>query len=123
GCGTSTNTVIDVDGVNANKTAFHIAYSNPYNPGRSSDRKYVALDTLIRRELLAQAASERGIRVTTELIEEEIKKGSFFLGGLRIPLGQQVFDQHEDGTTTWNLRKFNHWVQNLDVSKNSYLEE
>lgn len=124
GCGTSSNTVVDVDGNEANLSSYRIAYSNFYNRLRSREKVYFALETLIRRELLASAAAERGLRVSGDMVDEEIKKGYFFLGGLRIPLGQNIFDEHEDGTRTWNVRKFKNWVASLDVkSTSTYRDE
>ena len=124
GCRGPGNTVITVDGSRVNKTSYHVAFSNEFIGGNTSaDRKHRALDWLIRRELLAQAASERGLRVTNELIEEEIKKGNFFIAGFRVPLGERIFDTHDDGTQTWNFRKYKRWVQSLDVSLNTYQEE
>src|SRR5882672_6104154 len=71
GCGTTSNVVVDVDGSHANQTGWHVAYSNEftaqlareYAAAARSDkdgkwREYVALDTLIRRELLASAAAD-----------------------------------------------------------------
>jgi len=124
GCRGASNTVVDVDGKDVNLTAYRIAYSNPFNPGRSRERVYFALETLIRRELLAQAAEERGLRVTGDMVDEEIKKGYFFVGGLRLPLGENIFDKHDDGTETWNVLKFKRWVANLDVkSTSTYRDE
>ncbi|MGN6108659.1 MAG: peptidylprolyl isomerase, partial [Kofleriaceae bacterium] len=123
GCSTGSNTIVEVDGSKASKAAYHVAYSNPYNQGRSRDRVYRALELVIRRELLADAADARGIRVTRELLDEEIKKGFFFIGGYRVPLDEQIFDKHEDGSKIWNLGKFKRWVQMLDVSQNSYIDE
>lgn len=120
GCmGASTNAVT-VDGVKANQTAYKIAYSgNQYN-GRQ--KVYVALEYLIRRELLAQAASERGIRVTGDLVDEEIKKGFFFVGGQRQNLGTMLFDE-VDGERFFNFGKLKNWVSSLNVSLNSYKDE
>ncbi|MBA3818935.1 MAG: SurA N-terminal domain-containing protein, partial [Deltaproteobacteria bacterium] len=123
-CGGSSNSVIEVNDSNVNLTAYRVAYSNAYNPGRSRERVYFALETLVRRELLADAAAERGLRVTGEMVDEEIKKGFFFIGGLRIPLRENIFDVHEDGTRTWNVLKFKRWIANLDVkSTSSYRDE
>ena len=75
-----------VDGDETTQTAYHIAYANPYNRGQRQADDVVALETLIRRELLAQEAEERGLIVTDDLIDDEIKKGHFFLGGQRVPI-------------------------------------
>ncbi|MDQ3341439.1 MAG: peptidylprolyl isomerase [Myxococcota bacterium] len=124
GCGTQSNEVVDVDGNGANLSAYRIAYSNGFNRLRSREKVYFALETLIRREILADAAAEQGLRVTGDMVDDEIKKGYFFQGGLRIPLGANIFDEHEDGTRTWNVRKFKNWVASLDVkSTSTYRDE
>ncbi|HLL25241.1 MAG TPA: peptidylprolyl isomerase, partial [Kofleriaceae bacterium] len=124
GCSTSSSSVVEVDGESANLSAYRVAYSNQFNRLRSRDKVYFALETLVRREILAEAAAERGLRVTGDMVDEEIKKGYFFLGGLRIPLGANIFDEHEDNTRTWNVRKFKSWVASLDVkSTSTYRDE
>lgn len=125
GCGVTSNAFIEVDGTDANAAAYQVAYSNPWNRQRERGRVYFALETLIRREILADAAAERGLRVTGDMVDDEIKKGYFFIGGLRVPLEQNIFDQHEDGTRTWNMRKFGGWVTNtLNLkSKSTYRDE
>ncbi len=120
GCSTTSNTVISVDGTDANQSAFLIAYSANGASGRQ--KVYLALDSLVRRELLAQAAAERGIRTTGELVDEEIKRGSFFLGGQRIDFSRQFFDE-VDGEKFFNLKRFKGWVSSLNVSPGSYREE
>lgn len=120
GCGTTSNTVISVDGTDANQSAFLIAYSANGASGRQ--KVYLALDSLVRRELLAQAATERGIRTTGDLVDEEIKRGSFFLGGQRIDFSRQFFDE-VDGEKFFNLKRFKGWVSSLNVSPGSYREE
>src|SRR4051812_16040559 len=118
GCSGTDNTIVRVDGKDVTQTAYHIAYSNPYNRGQGKQHTHVALETLIRRELLAQEAERRGISVTNDLVQEEIKKGHFFLGGqtAQIP---GIFD--EDGL--WRLQAFKNWIGSLNVSRNSYVTE
>jgi parvulin-like peptidyl-prolyl isomerase len=120
GCMPGGTNAITIDGAKANQTSYKIAYSgNQYN-GRQ--KVYVALEYLIRRELLAQAAAEHGIRVTKPMIEEEIKKGYFFVGGQRQNLGTILFDEI-DGEKFFNYGKFKGWVNTLNVSVNSYYDE
>lgn len=120
GCMPGGTNAITVDGVKVNQTGYKIAYSgNQYN-GRQ--KVYVALEYLIRRELLAQAAAEHGIRVTSSLVDEEIKKGYFFVGGQRQNLGTILFDEI-DGEKFFNFGKLKGWVNTLNVSLNSYKDE
>ncbi len=129
GCTGSTNTVVTVEGATATQTAYHVAYSSPTNQGQGRQRVYVALETLIRRELLANAAREHGIEVDGDMVDEAIKRGFFFLGGQRIDLGEHIFDEPEDatgkkdGTRFWNLKKYKSWVNQLNVSLGSYRDE
>jgi parvulin-like peptidyl-prolyl isomerase len=122
GCGTQNSVAVTVDGIDANENAFQVAFNSQYNPARGSEqRKYHALDTLILREMLAQAAEERNIRVSEELIDEEIKKGNFFYSGQRLPL--RVYDEHEDGTRTWNFKRVKAWIAGHNVSIGAYKSE
>lgn len=157
GCSTGGNAIVTVDGSRVGKNAYLVAYSNRYIPNfmkmwgfkTSKEREFAAVEMLIRREILAQAAADRGLRVNEDMVQEEIKKGYFFLAGLRIPLEDAIFDRHDDekaipgmpgqlpthmlpdcnkassGTAckTWNADKFNQWYRGLNVSKNAYLDE
>ena len=120
GCGTTSNTVVSVDGVDANQSAFLIAFSA--NGGSGRQKVYVALEQLIRRELLAQAAAERGIRTTVDLAREAVKRGYFFMGGQRIDMTRQFFDE-VDGERFYNHKRWKGFVSSLNVSESSYLEE
>jgi parvulin-like peptidyl-prolyl isomerase len=115
GCGVTKNLIVSVDGNEASATAYHIAYSNPYNRETGKHRTAAALEKLIRRELLLQEARARNLNVTTDLVEEEIKKGHFFYGGERLMI-PGIFD--EDGL--WSYEMFKRWVANLNVSQGSY---
>ncbi|HEY5923783.1 MAG TPA: SurA N-terminal domain-containing protein [Kofleriaceae bacterium] len=118
GCGDSGNVVVSVDGKEASQSSYKIAYSNPYNRGTGNQHKYVALETIIRRELLAQEAERRGLRATDDMVMDEIKKGRFFLGGQAVQI-PGIFD--ENGY--WSQNAFRGWVGQLNVSKNSYISE
>jgi hypothetical protein len=120
GCSTSSNLAVSVDGSDANQTAYLVAYSANGASGRP--KVYLALDTLVRRELLAQAAAERGIRTTGELVDEAIKHGYFFLGGQRLDFTGQFFDD-VDGEKFFNVKRWKGWVGSLNVSPGSYREE
>src|SRR5678816_1154674 len=62
GCMGGSSTPITVDGNKTSLTAYRIAYGG--NGGKGREKVYLALELLIRKELLAQAAEARGIRVT-----------------------------------------------------------
>ena len=118
GCTGTTNTAVSVDGSTVNLTSYKVNYGALQGP--SKGRVHAALENLIRRELLANAATEHGIRGSDDLILNEIKKGWFFLGGRRESLKGVVF--REDGT--WDYNRYKGWVQNsFNVSLNSYQDE
>src|SRR5688500_3143081 len=103
----STSTAITVDGDAANNSAYLIAYSANGASGRQ--KVYMALDQLIRRELLAQEADARGLRTTGDQADEAIKRGWFFIGGQRINFQSQFFADI-DGEKFFNYRQFKNWV-------------
>ena len=104
GCTGEDNTIIRIDGKEVTQTAYHIAYANPYNRGQGKQHTHFALEMLIRREILAQEAEKHGISVNSDLIQEEIKKGHFYIGGQRVTI-PSIFDENH----IWNLRAFKSW--------------
>jgi len=124
GCSTSSNTVVSVDGSDANNSAFLVAYSA--NQGQGRQRTYQALDEVIWREMLATAAADRGIRTTGDLIDNEImtaKRGYFYLGGRRYDVTDQFFED-VDGEKLFSRKRWLAFVaaRNLQ-SPNTYREE
>ncbi len=119
GCSTNNNAVVTVNGTDAGPSSFLVAYS--MYQGQARQRTYSALDQVIFRELLAQAAEDRGIRTTGDLIDDEIKSqhGYFYLGGQRIDVSSQFF---EDGL--YKHRRWLDWVAGRNLqSPGSYREE
>ena len=121
GCRGVSNVVISVAGNEATQTAYKIAYSNPYNRGTGKQKTYVALETLIRREILADAAEARGLLTTNDLMIEEIKKGHFFLGGQKTMI-PGAFEE-VDGEKFYSQKAVKGWMGQMNVSANSYIEE
>jgi hypothetical protein len=123
GCSTSSNTVVTVDGVDANNSAFLVAYSSPTNTASSRQKTYLALDYVIRQELLAQAAQARGIRTTGDLIDDQIiqrKRGYFYIGGQRLDATSQFFDE----SGNFNIKRWKGWISSLNIqSPGTYREE
>src|SRR4051812_40050814 len=68
GCGTA-SPVLTVGSSKVNQSAYHVAYAANKYSGRQ--KVYAALEMMIRRELLADAASDAGIRVTKDSVEAE----------------------------------------------------
>jgi hypothetical protein len=117
GCSTTSNTVVSVDGVDATETSYRVAYSA--NGAKGRQKVYVALDQIVRRELLAQAAADHGIRPSEELIDQEIGRGYFFLGGVRVDFRRQFLDEND----LFRYKQLKAWVDSLAVSIGSYREE
>src|SRR5260221_9818793 len=123
GCRGATNSAMSVNGDHITLTAYKIAYSTPYNRGSGKQKVYIALETLIRRELLATDAEARGLMVDDDLMNAEIQKGNYFLGGQRTQIPGIFVEIGEGEKPQWNLKAYKNWVGQLNVSPNSYLEE
>lgn len=118
GCRGESNEIISVDGASSTQTAFKVAYSNPFNQGSGKTKVYIALETLIRREILADAAEARGLVAGEDLVMAKIKQGQYYLGGQHTKIPGIFFETGE-----WNLQAFRNWVGQLNVSQNAYIEE
>ena len=116
GCTADNNAVANVDGASISNTAYLIASQNGYNRGK--ERAKVALESLIRRELLAQEADSRGISVDKDTVGKEIKKGHFYIAGHQLAIPGAIED---DGG--FNPKAVHGWADNMRVSINSYYEE
>ncbi len=133
GCSPGDSGVLTVGSSKVNQSGYHIAYSANKYSGRQ--KVYAALEMMLRRELLADAASDAGIRVTKDLVETEMKKGYFFYAGFRIPdyaidpqggpafVSEHSFFDVVDGDQFFNFGKFKGWVNSLNVSIGSYYDE
>lgn len=118
GCRGESSDVLSVDGTKTTQTAFKIAYATPFNRGKGKQKIYVALEMLIRREILAEAAEARGLVVSADYLMAQIKRGHYYLGGQHTEIPGIFFDTGE-----WNLQAFKNWVGQLNVSQNAYIEE
>ncbi|HEY4180558.1 MAG TPA: SurA N-terminal domain-containing protein [Kofleriaceae bacterium] len=72
---------LTVDGSKVSHTAWQVAMAN--NAKGSRQKVYNALEFLIRREILAQEAEKRGLRVNGDMVDAELKKGFFFFAAQR----------------------------------------
>ena len=75
-----------------------------------------ALDTLIKRELLAQEAERRGLRVPEGLLDRVISQGEMHVGGEVIPVGRQIY--FKDGV--FDYKVFKRFLQGWGMSVNTY---
>lgn len=123
GCSGAPPSVLTLEGKTVNRTSYTVAFSSMRGDGLTNkQREQFAIERLIKREILAREAEKRGLRVSSTLVEDGIKNGDFYMAGERTPL-HFLFDEHDDGDKTWNYKKYKAWVQNLNVSLNSYQEE
>jgi len=122
GCSTTSNTVVAVDGIEANQTSYFVAYfarAQRFTGTTTRQKVYLALDILIRRELLAQAGADIGIRTNGDLTDQEIEKGRLFIAGEAEDAHPIYFDDE-----FFNLKKWKNWVASLNnISPGSYREE
>lgn len=104
-------------------TAFRAVYSYfKANGAREQDAKAYALDFLVRREILAQAAEKRGLVTTQEMAEREIMRGYMFIGGQRTALPSFVYEKSDDGPF-FNYKQFEGFVQNLNVTRSVFVDQ
>jgi hypothetical protein len=81
GCSPGGAADLKVDGTKVTHTAWQVAMAN--NAKGNRQKVYNALEFLIRREILAQEADKRGIRVNGDMVDAELKKGFFFFAAQR----------------------------------------
>ena len=83
GCqGAAADTVLSVDGQDLGLPAWRHAY-NLRNGRSKTDKAEGAMEELLRREILAQEAEQRGLRVPDGLVDRKIKQGEIYLVGMR----------------------------------------
>ena len=126
GCTGTNNNAITVDGVDVSQNAFKIAYyaqaPRQGKPLTSQQRTALAFEILIRRELLAQAAEARGLDVDTDLVVEAIQRGEFFFAGNTVQI-PGLFDDPQAKDRVGNPQALEYWMNQLNVSRNAYIEE
>jgi parvulin-like peptidyl-prolyl isomerase len=83
GCGQTKEAALEVAGqeVSLNSWRFAVNGLRGGGPGQAEMRRQQAADLLVERELLAQAAEERGFRVSDEMVNDAIRAGEFFILG------------------------------------------
>jgi parvulin-like peptidyl-prolyl isomerase len=121
GCHGTSNVVVSVNGEEATQTAYHIAYSTRYNEASGKQKTWLALEFLIRRELLAQEAESRGLLATDDMVDNEIKQGHFYFAGRQATIPGAIEDLQ--GEKFYNHKAVKAWANELNVSLNSYREE
>lgn len=121
GCtGSSSNTALTVNGSEVSRPGFALPYQIAQGP--VATRKIQVFEWLIRREMLAQEAESRGMRVTDDAVDEEIKRGSLFFDMRRENIKKSLFDQ-VDNQFFFSYPKLQNLVErNWQVSMTSFKE-
>ncbi|HEY8142620.1 MAG TPA: peptidylprolyl isomerase [Kofleriaceae bacterium] len=98
GCGHSDDFALEVTGedVSVNSWRFGVNGVNWLRLSRggaqdASFRRQLAVDLLVQRELLAQAAEERGFRVPDDLVNKSIAAGEFYILGYKVRIDDKNF--------------------------------
>ncbi len=98
GCGHSNDFALEVTGedVSVNSWRFGVNGVNWLRLSRggaqdASFRRQLAVDLLVQRELLAQAAEDRGFRVPDDLVNKSIAAGEFFILGYKVRIDDRNF--------------------------------
>lgn len=98
GCGHSNEFALEVTGedVSVNSWRFGVNGVNWLRLSRggaqdASFRRQLALDLLVQRELLAQAAEQRGFRVPDDLVNKSIAAGEFYILGYKVRIDDKQF--------------------------------
>ncbi len=126
GCtGSSSNTALTVNGTEVGRSGFAATYQmmpDIYQGLPPTQRKFFAFESLIQRELLIEEGERKGIRITEDAIDEEIKRGTMFLNGNRIRLQGAVGDVI-DGQFFFSYDKLKSLVGNRwQISMNTFKE-
>jgi peptidyl-prolyl cis-trans isomerase D len=83
GCGYSKESALEVAGeeVSLNSWRFAMNGLKGGGPSPAQMRRQQAVDLLVERELLAQAAEKQGFRVSSEVVNQHISAGEFYILG------------------------------------------
>jgi peptidyl-prolyl cis-trans isomerase D len=84
GCGHSAEFALAVKGEDVGLNSWRFAMNGLKGSGGAQDasfRRQRAIDLLVERELLAQAAEERGFRVSDDVVNQAIAAGDFYILG------------------------------------------
>ncbi len=98
GCGTTNEYAIEVEDEPVSVHSWRFAYNGiPFVYGNvpGDQRKPLALEFLLQREILAQAAEKLDMRVSDAVIDKAIANGEFYLLGNKID-GTKVYFKRED---------------------------
>ncbi len=105
GCGSNNDFALEVEDESVSVHSWRFAYNGiPFVYGNvaGDQRKPLALEFLLQREILAQAATEMDFQVSDKLVDEAIAAGDFYLLGNKVDGTKVYFENSEDGGFFFN---------------------
>lgn len=120
GCSSAGNkfTALEIGGTSVNDSDYRFAYNMapPVEGGRG--REELALEALIKREILAAEAERRGLRVDDELVDYVITQGEVHYAGQKVNAKGAFYD--EEGRGVFIYRQFKQWIGRWGLSVGAY---
>ena len=98
GCGSSNDYSIKVDKQPVSVHSWRFAYNGMpmlYGNVPGNQRRSMALEFLLQREILAQAAEKMDFQISKEVLDEAIRTGDFYLLGNKMD-GTQIYFENSD---------------------------
>ncbi len=99
GCGSSNEFALEVEDESVSVHSWRFAYNGiPFVYGSVSgdQRRPLALEFLLQREILAQAAAKMDFQVSDKLVDEAIAAGDFYLLGNKVDGTKVYFENTEE---------------------------
>lgn len=120
GCGASNTYVMKVGDGEVDEASWRFGMNGLNLGGYSKrDRAEVVMDMLLAREILAQAASSAGFKISDDVASEHIARGDVFILGNRAD-GRQIY--FTDGAFDFEI--LDRWVNRLGLSNpDSFIEQ
>ncbi len=130
GCGDSSGggdeTVMTVDGARQRMPAWRwtVNYLTNFTGGRvpKSQRAELALELLLRRELLAAEGERRGLQVSDTLIDERIKAGELYIADNPID-GKSLYFEQVGTESFFNYDMLLNLTRNLGLTIGAFKEQ
>tara|TARA_R110002096_G_scaffold350395_2_gene543502 strand:+ start:76722 stop:78698 length:1977 start_codon:yes stop_codon:yes gene_type:complete len=114
GCGSTNDYAIEVDDEPVSVHSWRFAYNGmPFVYGNipADQRKPLALEFLVQREILAQAAEKLDMRVSDAVVDQAIQDGEFYLLGNRVDGTKVYFENSEDDGFFFNYEYLTNLAQ------------
>lgn len=101
GCsGANIESALEVDDTEVGDDSWRFAYNGiPFIYGNipGDQRRPIAMDILLMREILAQEAESMDFRVSDDVVNDAIKNGEWYFRGIKIDGTRIYFEHDEDG--------------------------